>query len=248
MGEGSSSPKKRLCAEAPQLIQKVLTGQEPERSDAWLELVNKCILPILRLVMEKLGMSKRILQDFLDKYQSHIFEHLKDYDPSKGAFSTWCYQVLSNLGRDLVRAESSRRKHEILTTDLYDPERAERRGVEELAVDTLPEPVWESAAENRWLPPRKITILEKLPILRRVIVCAATGLVWRIPPPTWRQWVELAGLGADFPPQELADYDVPFDRLRFLSEYLGISYSSLRQHWYRSLEVLKDLFREEKEP
>lgn len=194
--------------------------------------------------------SSRIFEDFRDGYEFHIFRKLEEYDPSRARFSTWCYQVLYNWAIDLIRAETSRRKREVLESDFRGPERQEEEsaegGLEELA-EASEEPVWEMVAQREALCPRQIEILEKLPVLRRVIACAAAGLVWRIPPTTWRQWVEQAKLDADFPPPELADYDEPLDRLRFLAEYLGASFSSVRQHWYRSLEVLREVFRKGEE-
>lgn len=293
MAEVSGSIQNPLCSEADNLIQKVLRAPEPERSDAWKELVKNYITPIARRVAKRRGLkgeirhigseevyeepsslrkkrkdlskeddiateersllqnrqtqSSRVFEEFCKGYKTYVWQRLRQYDPSKSTskegFFGWCFRVLDNWLIDLSRSETARRKKEVLATDLYNPEETET-GLEETAEDRRVRAVWQIVAEKECLTAAQIALLRGLPVLRRVIACAAAGLAWRIPSETWRKWVEDAELEPEFPPQTLADYDEPLDRLRVLAEYLQTPLSTLRAHWYRSRKVLQDLMRQ----
>ncbi len=251
MAEGSSLDSQELCADAPSLVEKVLLAQEPERSDAWKELLERCIKPIAQVIAPRIRLRGRLLADFQDGYAGKIYESLRQFDPQKGKFSTWCYTVIHRWGVDLGRREKVRRTREILETELISPqesiETSDRNLLESYlglaARDSRALEPWEIVVAREPLSPRQIQLLESLPPLRRVIICAVADWPGKIPPAIWQQWVQKAKLDKPFPPSELADYDDPFDRLRFVAEYLGIQYSTLRQHWYRALEVLREVFR-----
>jgi len=97
------------------------------------------------------------------------------------------------------------------------------------------------------LPPEDIqTLEEKLSPKARVITLAVVpGKLWRkVPSVVWNQWLDAAGIDPPFPPEDPEDegeLDSITRRTEWVGSAVGMAPAAVRQHYYRSLGVLKEL-------
>jgi DNA-directed RNA polymerase specialized sigma24 family protein len=171
-------------------------------------------------------------RDLIEECEAHVLERLDRFNPSRqSTFAAWCYAVLRNRQRDLMRRRRTHRP-DAATALEERPDPASGAGILAFEMETDLATSLSAADLQRigsWKPIDQIVLL-------------SLGLLWRkVPVNVWERTLRACGLEPPFPPDELQNCGSLKDRHEFLAEVLGWPSDRLAQRWYRGRDLLDGL-------
>ncbi len=212
---------------------------EGKLPNGWEQIVKR----IAQKVAQQRFPRTQLAADLCVDAVSHVWEKREYFDPDSGQFEPWCYRVITNLAMDMLR-------HFLRRLEIDGPTGTFKSEPSDLTLVTV-DGKWQT--EQRRVDDEldsavpfkcdELAHLEKLPPLRRVIALVLTGWWRAVPPSTWEQWLHSAGIDSPFPPPECRPiYDFS-ENVSLIAQRLGRTVDSVRQHFYRSVPVLRGLTR-----
>ena len=228
-----------------ELVRLVLEGTHEERDEAF-----KALMDLMDPVIDKVAANFGIRDpEFNQEVYVRILESLAQFNPAQ-RFEPWVREVAKNLAIDRGRDKHAR--HTVPFSVLERKARYEAGGQEafsfaETIVDPASElrPSLDRLCDEEPFCSEQIVKLIDLPAKRRVIGLAVAGLHTKIPPATWKEWCQEAGLGEDFPPPAVESCITYEARVQKFAELLGLSESGIRQHVLRSRKLLSEAARKD---
>jgi len=228
-----------------ELVRLVLEGTHEERDEAFKALMD-LMDPVIDRVAANFGIRD---PEFKGDVQAKVFERLTKFNPAQ-SFEAWVCKIAENQAIDRGRDKHAR--HTVPFSVLERQARYEAGGQEafsfaETIVDPASElrPSLDRLCDEEPFCSEQIVKLIDLPAKRRVIALAVAGLYTKIPPATWKEWCQEAGLGEEFPPQAVESCLTYEARVQKFAELLGLSESGIRQHVLRSRKLLSEAARKD---
>lgn len=241
--------------EIAQLIHRVLHATGEEREHAVQHLAG-VIRQVVNRVAARRHIREDIYEDLCNDAISKIWEKLGQFAPSRGSFHSWCYRIVDNLFMDIVRARKrgrkvlnvrrwktkpiSFKKIGFIAAGVIDEDAVEKAELRKDEPDVKPEAVKEEGGFSQ----SQLLALNNVPLLRRVICLAATGLYRRVPNQLWDSWVQQLGLLPPYPPDFRSCSDDK-EILKHLAKIHGIGPSAVKQHLYRGAEAIRKVLQED---
>ena len=221
-------------------------GTPEEREEAWRKL-DSAIRKLVYDIAAKYALSSQALSELAEEAPTAVFTRFNSFDPARGNFRAWCYQVLDRWLIDEHRKKRRIRRRERPISDVFDGESRSTDGMAEWSFedhhgsDPAAKAQWRIDFD-RYFGEEDLQELEKIPVKRRVFGLAVAGLWDRVPEETWQAWVnKIHGLPQPFPPSGIEDCETPNDRIHFLADSLHISSQSVRMHFERIEDVIRSL-------
>jgi len=221
-------------------------GTPEEREEAWRKL-DSAIRKLVYDIAAKYALSPQELSELADEAPTAVYTRFNSFDPVRGNFRAWCYQVLDRWLIDEHRKKGRRRRRERPISEVFDAESRPNEGMAECPIEDhhLSDPATQAQWRmdlDRDFGEEDLQELEKIPVKRRVFGLAVAGLWDRVPKETWQAWVDkIDGLPQPFPPPGIEDCQTPNDRIHFLADCLNVSSQSVRMHYERMENKIRSL-------
>jgi RNA polymerase sigma factor (sigma-70 family) len=223
-----------------ELVRRVLEGTREERDEAF-----KALIDLMDPVIDSVAAKFRIRDpEFKGDVQAKVFKKLTKFNPAQ-RFEAWVCKIAQNQAID--RARDKHRRFTVPFSAVETQARykaAESKGLSFAGSigDRVSEvrPLLDRVCDEEPFCSEQIAKLTELPAKRRIIGLAVAGLHTKIPPATWKEWCQEAGLGEEFPPQAVESCITYEARVQKFAELLGLSESGIRQHVLRSRKLLRE--------
>jgi len=228
-----------------ELVRLVLEGTHEERDEAF-----KALMDLMDPVIDRVAAKFRIRDpEFKGDVQAKVFERLTKFNPAQ-SFEAWVCKIAENQAIDRAREKHARRTVPFSVLERqarYEADQEEGLSFVETIADPASElrPSLDRLCDEEPFCSAQIAKLSELPAKRRVIGLAVAGLHTKIPPATWKEWCQEAGLGEDFPPPAVESCITYEARVQKFAELLGLSESGIRQHVLRSRKLLNEVVRKD---
>lgn len=225
-------------SEGDQAVHQYRTaGNESERNDAarrLMAVVEHIARQVARSVSSQGRRMGQLGRDLSDEAVGKVMASLDRYDARQPPFERWCFTVLKNLARDLLRRKRPQQFPISAETETaFDPEDL-RWGNDRQRVE-------QHMDAGRRFSKADLAALERAPEKRRCIVLALSGWHTATDPELWETWHQKCGFAPPFPPAEMICEDEVSDRVAVLAAYLAMRPDAVWRHWYRGLDLLQEL-------
>jgi len=201
---------------------RTLGSAMPPIDDAWDDVL-PLVTQAARKVARKLSMDSSTREEFLEAASLWIVEKAPAYDPARGELGAFCFVVLLNKGKDLIKARSRRPRCQAIVGEVpcEGPREADR--VESL--DGL------SAVIDAM--DRHVRAIDCIMIAIDVQVMS------EVEPYRVARWLESADVPKGFAWQDIEAMTKQTDRRRALANVLGMTFLGMKRRLCRALKKVR---------